>query len=279
MRFPVADDIRGAAEILGLDPLYLANEGRCLIVCAADAAETALACLHAHRWVGRRTHRHHQCCASRRPRCAGYGFWWATYRGHAFRRAGAADLLSMTTSHRHDLALGEPDGFLHPLPRWFSMLSWIVAAVGFAWLIRWGVPQQTQFQLFMYALTALVFILGVMFPCWCGAVGRYCAGITNGIRTVFRSVATATKRSAYLVGVDVAAVAFVLGVWLRTLVRVKRGKQTRCDRLLLFLFCRGESVLRMAFTIWPGQSAVCVQIVMRRACWHLKRSSASYGRQ
>jgi hydrogenase expression/formation protein HypE len=45
---PVADDIRGAAEILGLDPLYLANEGRCLIVCAADAAETALACLHAH---------------------------------------------------------------------------------------------------------------------------------------------------------------------------------------------------------------------------------------
>ncbi len=31
-KIPVAEDVRGAAEILGLDPLYLANEGRCVIV-------------------------------------------------------------------------------------------------------------------------------------------------------------------------------------------------------------------------------------------------------
>lgn len=106
----------------------------------------------------------------------------------------------MTTSHRHDLALGEPDGFLHPLPRWFSMLSWIVAAVGFAWLIRWGVPQQTQFQLFMYALTALVFILGVMFPLWGVALlAAIAPGITTASETVFDRLPQATKRSAYLV--------------------------------------------------------------------------------
>lgn len=39
---PVADDVRGAAEILGLDPLYLANEGRALFVCAADETDKLL---------------------------------------------------------------------------------------------------------------------------------------------------------------------------------------------------------------------------------------------
>jgi hydrogenase expression/formation protein HypE len=42
---PVTDDVRGACEILGLDPLYVANEGR--FVCFVPAAETdrALAAL------------------------------------------------------------------------------------------------------------------------------------------------------------------------------------------------------------------------------------------
>lgn len=40
---PVADDVRGAAEVLGLDPLYLANEGRCVVVCAAGSADAVLA--------------------------------------------------------------------------------------------------------------------------------------------------------------------------------------------------------------------------------------------
>ena len=33
-RFPVRDEVRGACEILGLDPLYVANEGKCLAIVA-----------------------------------------------------------------------------------------------------------------------------------------------------------------------------------------------------------------------------------------------------
>lgn len=44
---PLADDVRGAAEVLGLDPLYLANEGRALFVCAPEDCEPLLAALHA----------------------------------------------------------------------------------------------------------------------------------------------------------------------------------------------------------------------------------------
>jgi hydrogenase expression/formation protein HypE len=35
---PVREDVRGACEILGLDPMYVANEGR--FVCFVPAAET-----------------------------------------------------------------------------------------------------------------------------------------------------------------------------------------------------------------------------------------------
>ncbi|MEO6990689.1 MAG: hydrogenase expression/formation protein HypE [Candidatus Baltobacteraceae bacterium] len=44
---PVRATVRGACEILGLDPLHIANEGRFLAVVAAEAAEAALAALHA----------------------------------------------------------------------------------------------------------------------------------------------------------------------------------------------------------------------------------------
>ncbi len=36
---PVAEDVRGAAEILGLEPLYLANEGRFVVVCPQEKAD------------------------------------------------------------------------------------------------------------------------------------------------------------------------------------------------------------------------------------------------
>lgn len=45
---PVRDAVRGLCEILGLDPLYLANEGRMIAVVPGDAADTALAALRAH---------------------------------------------------------------------------------------------------------------------------------------------------------------------------------------------------------------------------------------
>ncbi len=38
-KIPVTEDVRGAAEILGLDPLYLANEGRFVIICPGEKAE------------------------------------------------------------------------------------------------------------------------------------------------------------------------------------------------------------------------------------------------
>lgn len=39
---PVRDEVRGACEILGLDPLHIANEGQFLAIVAADHAEQAL---------------------------------------------------------------------------------------------------------------------------------------------------------------------------------------------------------------------------------------------
>ncbi len=46
---PVRDDVRGACEILGIDSLYVANEGKLVAVVAEADAEAALAALRAHR--------------------------------------------------------------------------------------------------------------------------------------------------------------------------------------------------------------------------------------
>jgi hydrogenase expression/formation protein HypE len=45
---PVRPEVRGACEILGIDPLYVACEGRFVIVVDADDADLALATLRAH---------------------------------------------------------------------------------------------------------------------------------------------------------------------------------------------------------------------------------------
>ncbi len=45
---PLGDEVRGACEILGLDPLYVANEGKCLAIVAREAADAALALWRAH---------------------------------------------------------------------------------------------------------------------------------------------------------------------------------------------------------------------------------------
>jgi len=45
---PVRPEVHGACEILGLDPLYVANEGKLVAVVAPEAAEAALSALRAH---------------------------------------------------------------------------------------------------------------------------------------------------------------------------------------------------------------------------------------
>jgi hydrogenase expression/formation protein HypE len=47
-RVPIRDSVRGACELLGLDPLLVANEGKLVAFVPADAAERALAAMRAH---------------------------------------------------------------------------------------------------------------------------------------------------------------------------------------------------------------------------------------
>ncbi len=44
---PIRDDVRGLCEVLGLDPLYVANEGKLIAVVAPDVASTVLSRLQA----------------------------------------------------------------------------------------------------------------------------------------------------------------------------------------------------------------------------------------
>ncbi len=44
---PVREAVAGACEILGIDPLYVANEGKLVAIVAAQAADAALASLRA----------------------------------------------------------------------------------------------------------------------------------------------------------------------------------------------------------------------------------------
>ncbi|RPJ80161.1 MAG: hydrogenase expression/formation protein HypE, partial [Deltaproteobacteria bacterium] len=39
---PIHEEVRGACEMLGLDPFYVANEGKCLVIVAPEVAEIVL---------------------------------------------------------------------------------------------------------------------------------------------------------------------------------------------------------------------------------------------
>ena len=51
---PIQEEVRGACEILGFDPLYVANEGKCLVIVAPEAADAVLTAMRDHP-LGRET--------------------------------------------------------------------------------------------------------------------------------------------------------------------------------------------------------------------------------
>lgn len=49
-RIPVADETRGVCELLGLDPLYIANEGKMVVILPGNKADKALEILRSHKY-------------------------------------------------------------------------------------------------------------------------------------------------------------------------------------------------------------------------------------
>ncbi|MCE5211170.1 MAG: hydrogenase expression/formation protein HypE, partial [Deltaproteobacteria bacterium] len=47
---PVQDNVRGVCEILGFDPLFLANEGKMILFCPQSDAEAVLAAMRNHKY-------------------------------------------------------------------------------------------------------------------------------------------------------------------------------------------------------------------------------------
>jgi hydrogenase expression/formation protein HypE len=45
---PIRREVNGACEILGIDPIYVANEGKLIAIVAPDSAPAALAALRSH---------------------------------------------------------------------------------------------------------------------------------------------------------------------------------------------------------------------------------------
>ena len=70
---PVREEVRGACEMLGLDPLYVANEGKLVAIVAQDSAEAALRALRNHPLgkdaciIGRVTAEHPRMVVMRTP--------------------------------------------------------------------------------------------------------------------------------------------------------------------------------------------------------------------
>lgn len=47
---PIHPTVQAACEMLGFDPLYIANEGKLIVICSADQAEAALQAMRSHRY-------------------------------------------------------------------------------------------------------------------------------------------------------------------------------------------------------------------------------------
>jgi len=47
-KIPIRREVASACELLGLDALYVANEGKCVVICASEDTEKLLAVMHSH---------------------------------------------------------------------------------------------------------------------------------------------------------------------------------------------------------------------------------------
>jgi hydrogenase expression/formation protein HypE len=49
---PVRESVKGISELLGLDPLYLANEGKLIAICPSEESERLLKAMKSHPFGG-----------------------------------------------------------------------------------------------------------------------------------------------------------------------------------------------------------------------------------
>ena len=96
---PIHEQVRGACELLGLDPLYVANEGKLVAIVAPEAAESVLAAMRGNRvGSGGSDHRNgwrngwQPTCRNRDDEIR---IWIYSNRGSAGGRSVAAHLLKV----------------------------------------------------------------------------------------------------------------------------------------------------------------------------------------
>jgi hydrogenase expression/formation protein HypE len=90
---PVQAQVGAACEFLGLDPLYVANEGKLVAICAPEDAEQLLQAMRAHP-LGAWRRDHRRGGGRRAPlRADAHALWRQAHRGLAHRGSTAAHLL------------------------------------------------------------------------------------------------------------------------------------------------------------------------------------------
>ncbi len=94
-RIPIDESVSGACEILGFDPLYVANEGKLLAFVSSEDADNVLAAMRAHPLgkeaaiIGEVTEEPSEDSTYEEP------YRRDTSSRHAFRRAIAEDMLTL----------------------------------------------------------------------------------------------------------------------------------------------------------------------------------------
>ncbi len=91
------EEVKALCEILGLDPLYLANEGKIVCVVPKNEEAAALLALRGHPLDRRAEIAGRVTAESARPRRDEHSVWRSAHRRHAGRRSVAEDLLRCTS--------------------------------------------------------------------------------------------------------------------------------------------------------------------------------------